>query len=268
MHTSRHRPLRHAPVLAALLALLVASSATAGDAHHHETLDCRRCHELGRSTVDDPTPTCAGCHGPGSSRPWGSAAFHGTGERACTDCHSFHEPGRVTLPGRTEHAELSRLAPAGSQDGATACGPCHGDTVPDLSLLTAAHRAAADWYHANMELVTNQTVTESCLRCHDHQQELPAELADGWDPPRPHTQASHPYLVEVTGDRGGGFRLRTSIDPRLELIEGRIECTTCHDIFRHENDMLVAFESHAALCTGCHARNAPRGSDTAAVLAR
>ena len=255
--------------LLALVAIVVSGPAIAETSEHfHQSLDCRSCHELGAQGRRDLTGTCVSCHAPGQAKPWGSTAFHAvSGEpRSCSTCHSFHEPERLTLPGSEEPQDLARMKSVDGGVDAVQCRPCHQDGGASLALLTPGHRAAAAWYHANFATVMNQTTSESCLRCHDGQQDLPEELEDGWDPPRPHVAASHPNLVPVSGGHGGGFGLRRSIDPRLELIDGKIECTTCHDLFVHENDMLVQFDSRKQLCLGCHQRNyAPGAGDDVAV---
>lgn len=230
--------------------------AQAGD-HFHESVECRTCHTLGPGARAERNGACVSCHTPGSTKPWGSAAFHGAEADACTSCHSYHAPQELTLPNVEEPLELASVRTGARDDSPVQCQPCHRNGGIDLGMLTPAHRAAATWYHANLSTVVNQTVSESCLRCHDHDQELPDELAQDWNPPRPHEQASHPYLVGVSSNRRGGFRMRQDIDPRLGLIDGKVECTTCHDIFRHENDMLVAFDTPEGMCLGCHERNAP-----------
>lgn len=139
-----------------------------------------------------------------------------------------------------------------------ACTPCHQDDA-DLTTLSPGHRAAASWYHAAIVEVTGQSISASCLRCHDHSQPLPEELGGGWEPPRPHVEASHPFEVRVAANRRGGYGIRRAIDPRLQLVDERIECTTCHDVFNDENDMLVAFGTRRDLCLGCHERTASDG---------
>ena len=140
------------------------------------------------------------------------------------------------------------------------CTPCHREGA-DLATLTPGHRAAASWYHAAVAEVTGQSISASCLRCHDHARPLPEELAGGWEPPRPHADASHPNEIRVVANRRGGYGIRRSLDPRLVLVDEHIECTTCHDVFNDENDMLVQFASRRDLCLGCHERTT--SSDTA-----
>ena len=254
MNTTRSDTLR---ALALTLALLLPLVATGSEPQHvHETFDCGGCHQAGASSALRTETSCRGCHGPASTTPWGSPAFHGEATSECATCHVFHDPTVLRLPGNDEPVALADLSRADTNDMPVECTPCHRDGA-DLATLTPAHRAAADWYHATIGEVTGQSISASCLRCHDAAQPLPDELDAGWDPPRPHVEASHPNEVRITANRRGGFGIRRTIDPRLQLVDERVECTTCHDVFVDENDMLVAFASRQDLCLGCHVRTGP-----------
>lgn len=240
--------------LAFLLTLAVPSAA--GD-HPHDLTDCGSCHGAATRGAEARNHACNACHGAVSEAPWGSPGFHEPNAE-CTNCHVFHDSGLLRLPSAADPISLAALTsnqPSAVASVLTACAPCHARGDDALDFLTPGHRAAAAYYHSSPSEVLNQSVSESCLRCHDADRDLPDSISGEWDPPRPHVNASHPYGIEVAGTRRGGFSIRPTIDSRLELVDGRMECTTCHDIFRDENDMLVQIgSSYADLCTGCHAR--------------
>jgi len=242
-------------IICGAIALILFTSGPALSAEHpHDLADCADCHGPAARGHDSTDRQCRACHGPESKRPWGASTFHDAAED-CSRCHGFHDPSLLLLPDDAPPVDL-RIITAKASDLPAACVPCHGRGDASLDFLTPGHRAAAAYYHSSPTEVLNQSVSESCLRCHDSERDLPdAIAAGGWDPPRPHVQASHPYGVEVRGSSRGGFTIRRDIDPRLELVDGRMECTTCHDVFRDENDMLVQLGgSYADLCTGCHER--------------
>jgi predicted CXXCH cytochrome family protein len=190
---------------------------------------------------------CADCHAPRAS------VFHAAAETRCVDCHAFHDPEQLRLPG-SDSAMLVRRGPAEIQ-GSIHCGACHvpGRHAQDIA---AAHLPAAAWYHENAASIATMSVSETCLQCHDNSHDPPPGLDPATNPPRMPVAASHPYSVPVMSRHPrDGYGLRQDIDPRLELIDGRIECTTCHDFYNDEDDLLVAFEPRYSLCLGCHARN-------------
>ncbi len=64
---------------------------------------------------------------------------------------------------------------------------------------------------------------------------------------------THPVGMEVKAGRGEpGNRIREAIDPRLMLIEGRMECVTCHSLSARTPNRLVAYEDRDDMCRGCH----------------
>lgn len=259
-------------ILSALLPalLLTAPHAASAADHAHDAVDCNSCHELGATQRTRTLSRCVACHAPGQEKPWGSTAFHAQNPKDCVSCHGFHDTSQVRLPGDAGSiplAELVRYDELMASAPPSVCQPCHRTDRPDTFGLTAAHEAAGAWYHANPTAVINQSVSQSCLRCHDASQELPEEIGESWSPPRPHVAASHPFEVPVTG-RHGSLADPDEIDPRLELVDGLIECTTCHDLYRNENDMLVEFETRKDLCLGCHEHIASPGPGGRVAVAR
>jgi predicted CXXCH cytochrome family protein len=89
--------------------------------------------------------------------------------------------------------------------------------------------------------------------CHDRASGDDFETASSSGPPRFSLQASHPIRIQVRpGDGKDNQRIRTTIDGRIRLFEGFIECQTCHALLSPMEDFLVAFETKYELCRGCH----------------
>ena len=56
----------------------------------------------------------------------------------------------------------------------------------------------------------------------------------------------------MLGSGRGQNKIRQTLDERIELFDGRIECQTCHSMASQTKYLLADFESATALCQGCH----------------
>jgi hypothetical protein len=261
-----------------VLSLLAGPVGAAVPAAHLQA-DCASCHRFERTAtmpVEQMHSTaCAQCHAPaGVAAARGSDVFHAASEGRCTSCHSFHEPDRVRIPvpggERAEESTLSLASIARTPEGTldlVQCTPCHRNGGPSPTLLHPGHQAAGDWYHRNVAIVGNQSISESCLRCHDRDQPVPDEVAE-FSPPRPARSANHVTGARVTRRGGGGYGTKPPTDPRLPLVNGHIECTTCHDLYNDSDDMLARFEPRDEMCLGCHVRTIDDSSGRAVALSR
>ena len=260
-HHARH-PHGARPLGALLLTLLWLGTAFAGaNPPGHASLDCASCHLGSARAVDDlglADRSCARCHDPGPA----PAGFHAGGPDRCTGCHSFHEPENLKAGG-------TPFAHAVGNDQVTRhCAACHaGANGP--SGLTDGHRAATALYHGQPELLAQLTPSEACLLCHSRDDADPRLLALVDSPPRFHAHASHPNGAPVAaGGNGGGFDIRHQVDARLPLIDGRMECATCHDLTDDLPDRLVRFDTPMAMCLGCHERGPGGGAGATVVASR
>jgi predicted CXXCH cytochrome family protein len=246
------------------LAVVTPSSVVALDASPgHETLACDSCHmrtaESGK-TLAVENNRCLRCHDTTSPSSSATNTFHASENESCTTCHSFH---------RTEELKAGDTIIAykyGDQSIGRHCVSCHaeGKRASDLNnQLSEGHRAAARIYHENGPYIAGLTPSEGCLLCHSKHGADALALKVVNSPPRFNEHASHPYGARVApGMNSGGFRIRSSIDPRLALFEGRMECQTCHDVTDNTADLLVRFDQPTDMCLGCHQRT---GSDLPAL---
>jgi predicted CXXCH cytochrome family protein len=251
-------------LLVACLASLGALSAAAGAADPvdrpaasgvaaHESISCARCHAGG--TASSPASSamiCSSCHAKGSTGDDRVlTAFH-TPSRSCADCHSFHDPKVVRVKDARFHVVRR-----------DECAACH---VPgkDPSRISEGHRAAAAYYHADHENSVFETPSDVCLGCHSpsrggQSEFLEVSLTNA--PPQFHAEATHPFGIEVPlGSNAGVIRIRDPLDPKIRLIDGKIECLTCHDLTETAKDALVRFDSKYDLCLGCHQMGGSRRS--------
>jgi predicted CXXCH cytochrome family protein len=94
-----------------------------------------------------------------------------------------------------------------------------------------------------------------CLACHDGsvatavQHAVPGQDWRG-DRRLVGLLPSHPVGVSYP-DREGYIR-QSSLDDRVRLHEGRVECASCHSLYSAEPNMLVMSNDRSTLCLSCH----------------
>lgn len=234
--------------LTGLLGAPVAAHGSEPSAHAQSR--CGSCHRNGSWAEAAGTRIvsvqCAHCH---DTLVAARGDFHASAGGRCTSCHSFHDTDILRARGH----ELKREA--GKAAWPAHCAACHREGR-DPKRLSEGHRAAGEWYHARASKLERVSPSEACLSCHARGDHLPEEATEGAEPIRFHAEASHPFGVSMRGESrpASAFLLREPQDPRVQLVDGRIECTTCHDLYREANDKLVQFENPYDLCTSCHLR--------------
>lgn len=65
----------------------------------------------------------------------------------------------------------------------------------------------------------------------------------------------HPVLISYSDAyfrNEGCYTPPGALDPRLRLVEGQIQCATCHSTVEGEQDILVMANDRAQLCLSCH----------------
>ncbi len=242
-------PGRTAAAALLLLALCLPVRLDAGE-RPHRGQGCDTCHHAEDNLLIDPEAACKMCHGSGERGP---AGFHRLDRSRCGRCHTIEiGGGSTTAVAREQSASAGQPGPAAPQ-----CRVCHVGGARTPSGLSPGHVAAAPWYHARADEVLQQPISLSCAACHNRSAALPEELQGDWKPPRPHLGGSHPFGIRAASGGAGAFRIRRETDPRLALVDGRIECTTCHDLLSGTRWLLVETESPDQLCTGCHERVTP-----------
>lgn len=231
--------------------------AVAGDGHPpapHDQVACSTCHSLRAdlaSSAQEPGNTdwrCRDCHPKEDSRQESeSAGFHGRFNRDCRECHSFHEPAKISIAGQSFRMAFD------NQNLRFSCAACHNTKGP-LTGLSDGHRRAAVLYHSDFPLLVAMSPSDRCLLCHSERSTpLPIpEMVPA--PPRFAEHASHPNGVPVqAGQYTSGNRIRAQIDSSIVLNDGKIECQTCHCLTIGKEDFVIADESGSGpACMGCH----------------
>jgi len=230
----------------------------------HADLLCSDCHGWQAAAAEGPAAPrslpsdsssiahkCHGCHQEQLASAERALAFHGPSARGCRECHSFHEPATLTVRGERFAYQY------GSDRLRGHCYSCHG-AEGNLNLLSNGHRQAASLYHIDASALLGLSPSQGCLRCHSNQSGI--AVRDAMDPETPtfNEHASHPFgVVVAAGGDHSSRHLRQDIDPRLPLLEQRLECQTCHQVASETEDLLVPFEAKYDLCLGCHQFGSP-----------
>jgi predicted CXXCH cytochrome family protein len=121
------------------------------------------------------------------------------------------------------------------------------------SIDEAGEQVAIDWIDAS---------SDHCLSCHDG-----AIAGDAGGGRRSPTTGfvgpgalgigvSHPVSIphDAFSARGQfmALRPRASLDPRLRLFDGAVECATCHSPYAGDGHLLTMPNQRSELCLSCH----------------
>jgi predicted CXXCH cytochrome family protein len=243
-------PLRYLALATLLLTPMICLGADPGANEAHQGADCRTCHLQSMSAGSAAltgNQSCLPCHGAlaGGGRSFGS--FHlGAEDASCLKCHSFHAPDVVqTGLGSLSLAQLEGVAP-------DHCRSCH-DGRGSLNKLSEAHRAAARLYHEQAGALKEISPSQGCLNCHSDGSATTWQRQAGGQVLAFSEHASHPFAVEIVPGQGShAHRIRKEIDDRIVLMDGRIECQTCHNLTSESENLLATFPAPKDLCLGCH----------------
>ncbi len=244
--------------VAVMATLLQFDPADSGEryARPHSEIPCSECHTMTAELDDgglagmDLGRQCRSCHEAALAQDTDlGLTFHGDGKRGCTECHSFHQLDRVSALGR------EFLFAYGNQRLRSQCFACHSRRE-NLAGLSEGHVAAARLFHSDFKYLSGLSASQACLICHSENPALTAEMSGGTGTPltpRFDPHGSHPTGVRVvTGGGEPGNRIRPTIDRRLRLVDGRIECVTCHSLSAQTQYRLAGFTDRTELCRGCH----------------
>lgn len=174
------------------------------------------------------------------------------GKVTCSTCHDIHAAA-------ANNGAIPRKFLRRSIIGPDFCSICH---TRDAT-TGARHRVGV----VHMKFTADQQggpldkISRMCLSCHDGSVGAlgDVEVRSGswkhgvalsrYDP-----QGSHPIGVKYQRAfaRRGGFRPPGSLDPAIKLVDGKVSCRSCHDLYSKEQALLVVSNAGSRLCLGCH----------------
>ena len=243
--------------LLAVLTLLKFSGGNTGDRFSggHKDVNCSRCHTFVAQTSSAfngdfiTNRNCLECHEPDKNMNNLTALnFHRNPQRNCLDCHSFHKHEAIRA------GEKTFLFNYENQNLRTLCLSCHS-YESNLALISEGHRRAAEVYHNDFIYLSKLSPSESCLICHSNS--ASANHLNKSNPnlkiPGINNHSSHPMGIQVIKGKGNNRnRIRPQLDPRIVLLNDKIECQTCHSLTSQNDNFTIQFENQYDFCLGCH----------------
>lgn len=170
------------------------------------------------------------------------------GKLTCSTCHNIHA-------GEGLRSSLRRSG------GRAFCEACHrrgvverGSPYGHSQVLTSAHMEFDDKQAGRVD-----TISAMCLGCHDGTigKDTPVRVGSFRHGVRPEESAqelSHPIGVNYRRamTRRGGLHPPEGIDERIRLVNGKVGCVSCHDMYSRERKLLTVSNDRAGLCLACH----------------
>lgn len=228
-------------------------------------------------TVGWTDSRCSGCHQPDPrfSHPVGvepslevPAPFPlVNGKIECITCHAGDDPADHAAT-RESKKPLLRT----ERTGLAFCALCHESGQTDRRNM---HAYAMGTAHQVWKVDTGQKTfdshpvrsdrflmdndeRESCLSCHDGtvaSNAVHTEYGTGGKVSGV-IGIGHPvgvpYRVSNPGDSDVTLRPAASLDSRIRLFNGQVNCGSCHNLFSKEDNLLVMSNYRSALCLSCH----------------
>ena len=182
----------------------------------HQEASYRTCHwqagSVGSSdhAVVSDENQCLSCHIDATADHGRlSGYFHGQSDKACTQCHSFHDTSRLIAGDR-------RFASPAGEGVRYQCRSCH-NPAGSLTNLSEAHLVAAvEFYHAENTVRGDQSPSQSCLECHSDGAHAVARYDGGRLAIAINSFASHPNECEIITGQNRSFN--SFIDARIHFF--------------------------------------------------
>jgi hypothetical protein len=169
--------------------------------------------------------------------------FHESPALRCQNCHSFHTPNAVQASSRTIKTGSKSDVYLGH------CVSCHEKSMKTAS-LSSGHREAVSFYHSNSQVLGMLSPSEGCMVCHANGRTSHFVRLEKGNQPRFSEMASHPYGIPYKRNEATDSPQTEAFQPLL--INGRIECQTCHRLTSQTADYLAGGGVSGDLCSSCH----------------
>lgn len=170
------------------------------------------------------------------------------GRMTCNTCHYIHMDRLDAATG--ERTYLLRTKEKGKQF----CDSCHAGTIEFmLENLASSHSDKIDRAHFGYYTTATHFLDQAslyCISCHDGDiaTHVPLSLSTG------SPMESHPvgvdYLEAVIRNRQ--LKHPRFLDPAIKLVNGKLSCISCHNIFSLKNHKLAIDNRNSRLCLECH----------------
>lgn len=261
MTWQRCRPFLIALFFSGLFSAWIALAGS-GDTPHRFEGKCDQCHLNtpavgGRILlVSDADRLCLECHARSEtvmSHPYGVKPFFPlppefrldwAGKMTCTTCHEIHGKRKYLL--------------VVDKTGKALCLSCHRESL--FKKTSSGHEVVSSLLHQPRyeETYSNQPLdreSQECLSCHDGGQAAAraVNIGGGIWTHASGSAGSHPVGVDYRqAVKKGGYRRQELLNRRIRLFDGKLGCSSCHNIYSTLPSLLVTSNSRSALCFECH----------------
>lgn len=177
------------------------------------------------------------------------------GKMTCGTCHDIHSAPDSGFTGKWNFLRRRTT-------GSAFCSSCHDDsgTRAETSSGHAQSLGAAHTkYVPSTEGLNIDKASMICLSCHDGTMASYSNVKVGsWKHgvalSRYDSEGSHPIGINYRRalKNHGGLRPVEQLNPVIKLIEGKVSCRSCHDMFATTYKKLVVTMQGSRLCLECH----------------
>jgi len=241
--------------------IIVYSFASEKKPNHLSINNCSECH-LAQNTIDNSNShflvdsqekLCGTCHESSiqNSHPSGFVpsdkielpfVVDWKGEITCSTCHFIHE----------DIGKMNRSEKVGKDY----CLECHGyDFFEDMrdkgiSLIGFGHLDARQ--ESDFNLIDKFSM--QCIACHNKLEGiLNVSLSSNTLLQHNGSGGSHPIGKDyLEASKYGGYVSINNINPLIELPDGKVGCTSCHEGYSKNHARLVISMAGSNLCMECH----------------
>lgn len=183
-----------------------------------------------------------------------------TGNLNCQTCHENTSEQDHIIADSTKTGKLR-----GGKSDRSFCLECHesqsNNTLNMHALvLTRAHPEKPDNRIGISSNSHEEVSYQTCLTCHDGSVATDAGYGMGMsDDPLRRARGiltAHPVDVEYKSNNsqqsGSNLRPVFNLDKRIRLEDNKVTCSSCHNLYSRENNLLVMSNKKSVLCLSCH----------------
>ena len=262
-------------VVLSVLALFSVGYSLVENPHRFSADECMRCHLTDPGAEKAPVPLvapeselCRDCHSgmdallthPVEIRPRHAEVpadmpLSTEGKLTCSTCHDIHSSYRTPF-GAPSHFLRRQVS------GRRFCIICHREKNAEVAtdhsgILNKAHFKPR--YHITDNTRAVDSVSAECLSCHDGSVARLSVIGVGsWSHAEGFTNSdtgTHPIGVDyedVYMNSPGEFRPPSMLDSRIKLVDGKVGCVSCHNLYSDTPMKLVMSNRQSRLCLECH----------------
>jgi predicted CXXCH cytochrome family protein len=212
---------------------------------------CLRCHPTQENALSHPVEMV-----PSGSIVPTDLPLSWEGKMTCSTCHDIHSAPVYEFTGTWKFLRRQTT-------GAAFCSSCHVDgktgaekSSGHVQSLGTAHMK----YIPSTKGLTIDKASMVCLSCHDgtmgssNSDVKVGSWKHGTALSRYDPAGSHPIGINYRKAmrKHGGLRPVEQLNPAIKLIDGKVSCRSCHDMYAKTKNRLVVTMQGSTLCLECH----------------